>query len=99
MRCHPFGRVTDMKNRGMKELTLNVDPEVVEQAQRLARESGTSVSSLFERFVRLLAAKRSRPRRLGPITRQATGLCSIPPGQSARDVLAEALAEKYGIEK
>jgi len=83
----------------MKKLTLSVDPEVIDQAKRLAAESGTSVSALFERFVRLLARKRPKAQRLGRITREATGLISLPPDQSERDVLAEALAEKYGIEK
>lgn len=88
-----------MKNRGMKKLTLNVDPEVIEQAKQLAAESGTSVSALFERFVRLLAGKRPKAQHLGPITLQATGLIELPRDQSERDVLADALAEKYGISR
>ena len=79
----------------MKKLTLNADPEVIEQAKRLAEETGTSVSSLFERIVRLLARKRPAKQRLGRLTRKASGLVTLPRGKSERDVLADALAERY----
>ena len=83
----------------MKKLTLSADPEVIEQAKRLADETGTSVSSLFERLVRLLARKRPGKKPLGRITRKATGLVALPRDKSEKDVLAEALAEKYGTKK
>ena len=83
----------------MKKLTLNADPEVIEQAKRLAEESGTSVSSIFERFIRLLGRRRSGRQRFGRLTRQASGLITLPRGKSERDVLADALAEKYGVNK
>ncbi len=80
----------------MKKLTLSADPEVIEQAKRLADETGTSVSALFERFIRLLA-QRYPERRIGRITRQATGMITLPSCKSDHDVLADALIEKYGI--
>ena len=83
----------------MKKLTLSADPEVIEEAKRLADESGTSVSSLFERFIRLLARRRRHKQRIGRITRQASGVITLPRGKSDRDVLADALADKYGIKK
>jgi hypothetical protein len=83
----------------MKKLTLSADPEVIEQAKRLAEETGTSVSSLFERLVRLLARKRLAKQQLGRITRKASGLVTLPRGRTERDVLADALAEKYGVKK
>lgn len=83
----------------MKKLTLNADPEVIEQAKRLAEESGTSVSSIFERFIRLLGRHRTGQERLGRITRQASGIITLPRGKNERDVLSEAIAEKYGTKK
>lgn len=83
----------------MKKLTLSADPEVIEQAKRLAAESGTSVSSMFERFVRLMSRKGKPKRRLGPITQEASGLISLPRGKTERDVLEDARAEKYEIRK
>ena len=83
----------------MKKLTLNADPEVIKQAKRLAEESGTSVSSIFERFIRLLGRRQTGQQRLGRLTRQASGVISLPRGKSDREVLADALAEKYGVKK
>ena len=83
----------------MKKLTLYLDAQVIEQAKRLAGESGTSVSSLFERLVRLLARKRPVGQRIGRITREASGLITLPRGTSERDILAEALAEKFASKK
>lgn len=82
----------------MTKLTLSADPEVIADAKRLAAEAGTSVSSLFERFIRVLAGRR-RPRRIGPLTRRASGLIKLPRGKNERDVLAEALIEKYRIKQ
>ena len=65
----------------MKKLTLSADPEVIEQAKRLAAESGTSISSMFERFIRLMSRKGKPRRRLGPITQEASGLISLPRGK------------------
>ena len=42
----------------MKKLTLSADEQVIRDAKRLASESGTSVSSMFERFVRSQSRRR-----------------------------------------
>jgi len=81
----------------MKKLTLSVEPEVIERAHELARENGTSVSSMFERFIRALAAGRDAKRRIGPLTRKATGIISLSADESEREVLEDALLEKYGL--
>jgi len=81
----------------MKKLTLSADPEVIEEARELARQSGTSVSSMFERFVRLQAQQARGTRRLGPLTRKASGIIVLPKGRSQRRVLEDALREKYGL--
>ncbi len=36
---------------------------------------------------------------LGPLTRKALGLAKLPPGKSYREILEEALLEKYGFKK
>lgn len=83
----------------MAKLTLSADPETIEQAKRLAKESGTSVSALFARMVRALSAQRPRKAKLGRLTRRASGLIQFPPGKDEDDILAEALTEKYGFKK
>lgn len=83
----------------MNKLTLNADPEVIADAKRIAGETGTSVSSLFERFIRLLARRRPQRAKIGPLTRRATGVVKLPRGKSDRDIVAEALADKYGFKR
>jgi hypothetical protein len=82
----------------MAKLTLNADPEVIEQAKRLAAERGTSVSALFGRFVKALAngQDKGRGKSLGKLTRRASGVIDLK-GRSHKDVLADALKDKYGL--
>lgn len=79
----------------MKKLTLNADPEVIAQARRLAKQQGTSVSSMFARVIRFLARRNGERIAIGRVTRRATGLVKLPRGKTERDVLEEALLEKY----
>ena len=82
----------------MKKLTLNAEPKVIEQARRLAKAQGTSVSSMFSRIVRFLARQQGERPQIGPLARSASGLVKLPPGKSEREVLEEALLDKYGLE-
>lgn len=81
----------------MKKLTLSLNPDVIDEARKLAKESGTSVSSMFERFIRLLARQRHTAQPLGPLTRKASGMVVLPKGQAEREVLEDALLGKYGL--
>ncbi|MBM4041495.1 MAG: hypothetical protein FJ290_23585 [Planctomycetes bacterium] len=81
----------------MTKLTLSVDEEVVAQAKRLAKENGRSVSAMFTQYVRAMAQRRSRPVRGGYIARQALGLLHLPKDRSYRDLLVDALKERYGL--
>ncbi len=80
----------------MKKLTLSAEPEVIEDARELAEQTGTSVSSMFERFVRLMAGRR-RAAPLGPLTRKASGMIALPKGRSERRLVEDALLEKHGL--
>ena len=81
----------------MKKLTLSADPDVIEQARELAEQTGTSVSSMFARVVRLLAEQRGAVRPLGPLTRKASGMIVLPKGRSDRQIVEDALLEKHGM--
>jgi len=83
----------------MKKLTLSADQDVIEQARDLAEQTGTSVSSMFARFVRLLAEQRKAGRSLGPLTRKASGMIVLPKGRSERQIIEDALLEKHGLRK
>lgn len=82
----------------MARLTLRVDESVAEKAKRLAKENGTSVSAMFTRFVLALDSCRERRIPFGPITCMASGMVRLPNDKTDRELLEEALMEKYGIE-
>jgi hypothetical protein len=86
-------------DRAVTKLTLSVEEDVIEKAKSHAAANGTSVSSMFTRFVRSLDTTRKRPRRDAPITRRLTGVLGWPPGRDYREVLTDALMEKHGPRK
>ena len=87
----------------MSEITLIADDSTIEAANRLAEENGTSVSAMFERFVKFLDARRNGSKNsklpIGPITKSLTGVIELPEGIDYRDIVTEALMEKYGLSK
>ena len=83
----------------MKKLTLSMDEDVIRDAKRLARRNKTSVSAMFSRFIRNMANPRRMEIPADSTVARATGLISLPKGKTPRDVLTEALMEKYEIKK
>jgi hypothetical protein len=79
----------------MTKLTLSAEKELIKEAKELAQKEGTSLSSMFSRFLRAILAGRRKNKPPGPLTRRATGLVKLPAGRSDRDLLQQALDEKY----
>ncbi|MBI4565621.1 MAG: hypothetical protein HY716_13080 [Planctomycetes bacterium] len=80
----------------LTKLTLSADPDLVKEAKKLAEKEGTSLSSMFARFLRAVLKGRRKKAPVGPMTMKATGLVKLPVGKSDRELLGEALSEKYG---
>ncbi len=82
----------------MKKLTLSAEEEVIAQAKRTAAREKTTVSAMFARLVRGLNQRDKTWREIPPdsIAARATGFLRLPKGKTPRDVLTEALLEKYG---
>ena len=79
------------------KLTLTADPEIIRTAKRLAAARSTSVSALFSRVIESLQNEQETAvSDLGPLTRKASGLVSLPARRTDRDPLAKALMEKHG---
>ncbi|HID28752.1 MAG TPA: hypothetical protein EYP19_01970 [Desulfobacterales bacterium] len=80
------------------KLTLSMDKTTIEKAKRVAGERHTSVSAMFARFVsgldRLGHPDSGEP--LGPTTRAATGLVELPAEAPDRQLVEDALWERYG---
>ena len=79
------------------KLTLSTDKELLKDAKKLAKEEGTSLSSMFARFLRAVLQERGSKGRAGPVTRKATGLVKLPAGKSDRELLTDALSERYEL--
>jgi len=80
----------------MTKLTLSIDEGIVEKAKEIAQANGTSVSAMFSQFVQSMA-NRPKDFKIGPITRKLSGIVKLPPGKDYKELLSDALAEKYGI--
>ena len=86
----------------MTKLTLELDEADTRLAEELASSEGVSVSALIVKLLRGAAtARRRRMERdkLPPLTRKALGLIKLPKGKTERELLDEALAEKYGLNR
>ena len=81
----------------MTKLTLSIDEAVVAKAKRIAADNGTSVSAMFSQFVESVAAEPKGRGKVGPLTRKASGLAKLPEGKDDKELLADALADKYGV--
>jgi hypothetical protein len=83
----------------MTKLTLSIEPAVVEKAKQMAEANKTSVSAMFSQFVESAAAPRTRRRKVGPLTRKVSGAIELPRGKDYKNLLEDALADKYGVAK
>ncbi len=78
------------------KLTLSAEEELVALAKRLAKSRRMTVSALFAQVIRALDRVRTAdPTDLGPITKQASGLVPQHSHRSDRELIEEALEEKY----
>jgi hypothetical protein len=83
----------------MNKLTLSIEEPVVEKAKQIALSNQTSVSAMFSQFVESMAAQNVRPAKIGPLTRKLTGLIKLRSDKDYKDLVADALMEKYKIAK
>lgn len=79
----------------LTKLTLSADKKLIEDAKKLAEEQGTSLSSMISRYLEAVLRVRHQKTKLGPLTRKALGLVKLPSDKSDRELLEEALLEKY----
>ena len=77
------------------KLTLSADSELIRQAKILARKRGTSLSAMFDCFVRSVILHEELREAPGPLTAQALGLVNLPEDRTDSDLLEEALTERH----
>lgn len=86
----------------MTKLTLSADKAVIELAKEQARRDGISISAMFSCFIHARAQlKEKKAIKPGPLTHQAMEIgrkaSKIPTNISDRELIEEALAEKYKV--
>ena len=85
------------------KLTLSVDEQVVGWARELSRQRSSSISSMFSRYIQALKQSESKAVSAGPLTREALALGRavrrrISTDFDEKEVLTQALADKYGVD-
>jgi len=86
----------------VKKLTLSMEEADIRAARRIAREHGTSISGMFSRLIRAMMARRRKdnePQELPPLTRELSGIISLPKGKSDREIIEEAILDRHGFRK
>ena len=82
---------------GTRKLTLSAPDDVIKDAKRIAAKNRTSVSAMFVRLLSAIARSDDESDMpLGPVTMQATGIMDLPIERPEREILEDALEEKYG---
>jgi len=80
----------------MTKLTLNADRELIEDAKRVAAQQGTSLSSMFSRFMRAVVQESRGIAARGVVTNRVLGLVSLPKHLDDRGLVEDALADRFG---
>jgi len=80
------------------KLTLNIDHAVINKAKKYAKTKKRSVSKLVEEYLSSISSKEFAAvdnETLGTITKQIAGTITIRKKADCKELLSEALSEKY----
>jgi len=79
------------------KLTLTIDQQVIESAKKYARNQGRSVSNIVESYLKSLAEVDDEGGDFSPRLKSLIGIVRLPDNANYKDLLTEALQEKYGL--
>ncbi len=79
----------------MEKLVLHAEKQVINLAKQLADDRHISISEMFSEYV-LSASDLPRTKGHSPKTLEATGLVKFPKDKTDRQLIEEALAERFG---
>jgi hypothetical protein len=84
----------------MTKLTLSMDEDIVAAAKRLAKRHRTSVSAMFSGMVKAMAAQERGETEIpvDSVTARLTGILKVPADKTDREILEDALRERYGVD-
>ena len=76
--------------------TLTIEGDVIERAKRYAKSKGRSLSSIIESYLEALTMEEGQKiKKQTPIVKSLRGSFKLPKGRNYKDLLTEALTEKY----
>lgn len=81
----------------MSKLTLSIPDKEIFLAKEKAKERGTSISAMFAEWVRAENPDKQTRKKIGPLTRSISGIIELPENFDEKEMMAEILAEKYGV--
>ncbi len=84
------------------KLTLLLDKGIIEDAKEYAAENDTSISRMFELFIKATLAKvapkkSKRRKKVHPDVERLVGIIKLPKDFDYKKAREEYLAEKYGF--
>lgn len=83
----------------MARVTVQIDDAVVTRIRQLADAKKTTFDEMLDRLLRVATLPGVSHDELLPNTRSAAGILKGLPDRPYKDLLSEALLEKYGFEK
>ena len=81
----------------MSKLTLSIPDTEIKLARKKARERGTSISAMVAEWIRAENPVEAPHNKIGPLTRSISGIITLPDDFNEKDMMADILAEKYGV--
>ena len=81
----------------MSKLTLSIPDKEIALARKKAKARGTSISAMFAEWVRAENPTEPVKHKIGPLTRSISGMIELPEDFDEKEMMAEILAEKYGV--
>jgi len=76
------------------KLTLTLDKEVIEGAKKYAKKKNISLSGIVELYFKTLPSD-TKDFKIGPITKELSGIASFSTKKSDKELLKEALNKRF----
>ena len=78
-------------------IMLQADETLLKSAERVAAAHNTTVPTMLASALEAISSLDFDESKLPPLTRQALGIAKGVPNRPYKELLAEALVEKYGL--
>lgn len=77
------------------KLTLTLDPDIIDQAKKYAKQQQISLSKLVEFYFKRLGKDQTHDFRVPPLTKKLLGYAKVKSSESDKEMLKKALSKKH----